>query len=217
MSIPAGEVVDDKAVTGEAAAKPAAVVVPDEYKAEFEAHANRAAEAAARRTESRLKAEFAEQQRLAGLSEADRNKAETDALRAKVAILEGGQKFAALEKRVDMAAKSLGFVIPEVLEAELRSAAESGEEVNEEDVARRAFERSSQYLAAAGPAKPKPPTLNASARAGTPVGVADPANFSTMTEEAILAHANTLPASKGAMYLRDAGNFQLRGGKFAGQ
>lgn len=210
-----GEVVEVAAVVGETAPAmtPAKIIVPDELKGEFEAHANRAAEAAARKTETRLKAEFVEQQRLASLSESDRVKAETDALKAKVALLEGAQNFRAMESRVRKAADSLGFVIPEVLNAVLQEAVEGGE-VDEDVVARLAFERSAGYLGAAG--KPKPNTLQASARTGTPVSVADPANYSTMTEEQIVAHANSLGGLKGMKYLADSQAFLTRGGRFSG-
>lgn len=189
--------------------------IPDELKPVFDAYANRAAESAAKRAEEKVRKEFEERERLAKMSESDRAKAEFDKLKTELEILKGERQYLTTQSKVQAAVARSGFVPPEIVDAALREAIESGTEVDAESVARVASERFQSYLTASG-AKAAPRQVTTPSRSGTPARQADPNDFSSMTQEQVVAHAQTLGGMKGAKYLADSQAFLMRGGVLAG-
>jgi hypothetical protein len=189
--------------------------IPEELKPVFDAYANRAAESAAKRAEDKVRKEFEERDRLAKMSEADRSKAETDKLRTELEVLRGERQYLTTQSKVQAAVARNGFVPPEIVDAVLRDAIESGGDVDADQVARLARDRFQSYMEASG-VKTTTRTAPAVSRNGTPGGRSDPNDFSTMTQEQIVAHAHTLGGMKGAKYLADSQNFLMRGGVIVG-
>lgn len=190
--------------------------IPDELKPAVDAYVNRAAESAAKRTETRMLKEFEERERLAKMSETDRQKAEFDKLRTELEILKGERQYLTTQSKVQAAVARSGFVPPEIVDAALREAIESGTEVDAEAVARAASDRFQSYLNASGIKSTPRQVTQPSRSGGTPARQADPLDFSTMTQEQVVAHGKTLGGMKGAKYLADAQAFQMKGGAFAG-
>lgn len=190
--------------------------IPDELKPAVDAYVNRAAESAAKRTETRMLKEFEERERLAKMSETDRQKAEFDKLRMENEALRLQHQHYTTQNKVQAAVSRLGFVPAETIDAVIQESMSSGGEIDAEMVARTAYERFQSYLTASGIKSTPRQVTQPSRSGGTPARQADPLDFSTMTQEQVVAHGKTLGGMKGAKYLADAQAFQMKGGAFAG-
>lgn len=188
--------------------------IPPELKPAVDKYVNDAVASAVKRERQAAEKEMAEREKLARMSDQEKLSAELEKERARAQFLESQVKYSELERRVSRAAQAKGFIPPEILDSLLREAMDGDDDVDVEEVARKAHERFNTYVESVRPSQ----TRGAAAtRTGTPVAMPS-GEFGTMTFQQAMEQANAAPTAKQKLVLtKKIIDYQSHGGKFVGE